>query len=228
MSGKLVLVIEDEADIGELVKYNLENQGYRVILEKSGEQGLRTARSVSPNAIVLDLMLPGLNGIDVCKRLKADQATRHIPVVMLTAKAEDTDVVLGLEVGADDYITKPFSPRVLIARLRAALRRKEEVQADTGAPIRIHELVIDPKRHQVLVEGKNVTLTMTEFKTLYLLAGRPGWVFTRDQMVDATRGDDAIVTDRSVDVHIAGLRKKLGSCGKYIETVRGVGYRFME
>jgi two-component system phosphate regulon response regulator PhoB len=173
-------------------------------------------------------MLPGIDGLDVTKSLKNDQNTRNVPLVMLTAKGEEADIVTGLELGADDYITKPFSPRVLVARVRAALRRQARKPDDNTAVVQIHELEIHPGRRSVMADGQTVDLTFTEFQVLALLARRPGWVFTRGQIVDAVRGDDYPVTDRSVDVQIVGLRKKLGRYGKYIETVRGVGYRFTE
>jgi two-component system phosphate regulon response regulator PhoB len=174
-------------------------------------------------------MLPGMDGLEVCKALKADSTTHNIPVMMLTARSEEADIVTGLELGADDYITKPFSRRVLLARVKAVLRRGSENAAiDDSGPVRIHDLVINPKRHEVLVNGESIVLTFTEFRVLHFLANRPGWVFTRSQIVEAVRGDDYPVTDRSVDVQIVGLRKKLGDTGHYIETVRGVGYRFMD
>lgn len=229
MAKVKVLVIEDDEDIQELLKYNLVKEGYQVLRALSGEEGLKAARKQAPGLILLDLMLPGLDGLEVCKQLKKDPKTENVPVVMLTAKGEESDVVTGLELGAEDYITKPFSPKVLIARLRAVLRRKqvEHGKARTGK-ISIHDLVIHPGRHEVLVKGKGVDLTVTEFRLLNFLVSRPGWVFTRYQIVDGVRGEDYSVTERSVDVQIVGLRKKLGTAGKYIETVRGVGYRFQE
>ena len=181
-----------------------------------------------PDIIVLDLMLPDIDGLEITKNLKADAGTKNIPVIMVTAKGEEADIVAGLELGADDYITKPFSPRILIARVRAVLRRKLEEDADESSTLKIHDIVIHPGRRLVTVEGKPVQLTYTEFAILHFLAKRPGWVFTRFQIVDAVRGEDYPVTDRSVDVQIVGLRKKLGKAGKAIETVRGVGYRFKE
>jgi len=228
MTGQQILVIEDEEDILEVITYNLTNEGYRVAGVTSGEDGLKAAKNAPPNLIVLDLMLPGIDGLEVCKILKHDDRTAHTPIVMLTAKGEETDIVTGLELGADDYITKPFSPRVLIARVRALLRRAAAEPVNETDTIRVHDLVITPGRHEVSVGSKPVTLTFTEFKILHTLARKPGWVFTRYQIVNAVRGEDTIVTDRSVDVQIVGLRKKLGPAGKYIETVRGVGYRFRE
>ncbi|RKX28847.1 MAG: DNA-binding response regulator [Candidatus Zixiibacteriota bacterium] len=228
MAERQILVIEDEEDILEVITYNLTKEGYRVVGVISGEDGLKAAQNAPPNLIVLDLMLPGIDGLEVCKILKHDDRTAHIPIVMLTAKGEETDIVTGLELGADDYITKPFSPRVLIARVRALLRRAVVESVSETDTIRVHDLVITPGRHEVSVGSKPVTLTFTEFKILHTLARKPGWVFTRYQIVNAVRGEDTIVTDRSVDVQIVGLRKKLGPAGKYIETVRGVGYRFRE
>jgi two-component system phosphate regulon response regulator PhoB len=192
----------------------------------TGEKALELVGKEVPDLIVLDLMLPGVDGLDVARILKGDDVTKNIPIVMLTAKGEEADVVTGLELGADDYISKPFSPRVLVARVRAVLRRQIKEVQDEKAIIRIHDLVIHPGRHEVLVDDKPVQLTFTEFGILNFLVRRPGWVFTRSQIVDAVRGDDYYVTDRSVDVQIVGLRKKLGQAGKFIETVRGVGYRF--
>jgi two-component system phosphate regulon response regulator PhoB len=223
-----ILVVDDEEDILELVSYNLSRNGYDVQCVDTGEKALERVRKDHPDVIVLDLMLPGVDGLDVCRILKNDRATAHIPIIMLTAKGEEADVVTGLELGADDYMTKPFSPRVLLARLRAVLRRGSEAIDDDQAILRAHDVVINPGRHEVTVAGKPVDLTYTEFRLLHFLARRPGWVFTRNQIIDAVRGSDYPVTDRSVDVQVAGLRKKLGDRGAYIETVRGVGYRFKE
>ncbi len=228
MAKESILVIEDEQDIQELIRYNLSKEGYKVALAGSGEDGLSRARQDAPEIVLLDLMLPGIDGLEVCRQLKGDQSTRQTPIIMLTAKGEESDIVTGLELGADDYITKPFSPKVLVARIRAVLRRRETEQVDSDSRLVIHSLTIDPGRHEVLVGRDPVTLTHTEFQILHLLARRPGWVYTRYQIVNQVRGDDAIVTDRSVDVQIVGLRKKLGDAGTYIETVRGVGYRFKE
>jgi two-component system phosphate regulon response regulator PhoB len=226
-----ILVVEDEEDILELIRYNLTREGYRVSTALSGEEGLRAALHEKPDLVVLDLMLPGIDGIEVCRRLKADPQTRYTPVVMVTAKGEEADVVAGLELGADDYLTKPFSPKVLVARLRAVIRRREQERAkDAKEPIQRGDILIHPGRREVLVGASRVALdvTFTEFNILSLLASRPGWVFTRSQIVDAVRGNDYHVTERSVDVHVVGLRRKLGAYGELIETVRGVGYRFRE
>ncbi len=227
MARENILVVDDEEDVLELVRYNFEKEGYKVQTAVSGEEAMEKAQSKPPNLIILDLMLPGIDGLDVCKKLKANQKTGHIPVIMLTAKGEESDIVSGLEIGADDYVTKPFSPKILLARVRRLLHRTIERQLE-NSPLKVHEILIDPARHQVSVNNKNVDLTFTEFNILYAIARRPGFVFTRYQIVDAIRGSDYIVTERAVDVQIVSLRKKLGGCGKYIETVRGVGYRFKE
>lgn len=223
-----LLVVDDEEDILELLRFNLSGEGFQVICAATGEEALEKVRSELPDLVLLDLMLPGIDGLEVARRLKSHPGTREIPVVMLTAKGEEGDIVKGLEMGADDYITKPFSRKVLGARIRAVLRRKEAGPKEEKEILSIHDLVIHPGRREVLVKGKPVDLTFTEFGILNFLARRPGWVFTRTQIVDAVRGDEYFVADRAVDVQIVGLRKKLGSTAKNIETVRGVGYRFKE
>ncbi|MDO8302319.1 MAG: response regulator, partial [Sedimentisphaerales bacterium] len=216
MAKEAILIVDDEEDIIELVKYNLTREGYQVICAATGEDAIAKAKRKLPDLIVLDLMLPDIDGFEVCKLLRNDSKTAHIPIIMLTAKGEEADVVSGLEVGADDYIAKPFSPKVLTARVRTVLRRKAKTSNDIQT-IKIHELVIDPTRHEVLVAGKAVTVSFTEFAILQCLAKRPGIVFSRYQIVDAIRGSDYPVTDRSVDVQIVSLRKKLGAAGKYIQ-----------
>ncbi len=229
MAHKQILVVDDEEDILELIRYNLEKEGYKVAGVGTGEACLDKARSIMPDLIVLDLMLPGIDGLNVCKILKNDSKTANIPVVMLTAKGEEADIVAGLELGADDYIAKPFSQKVLTARVRAVLRRAREMSMQShGEEIRRKELIINSGRREVLLEGQSLTLTFSEFEILALLARRPGWVFTRSQIVNNVKGDDYPVTDRSIDVQIVGLRKKLGQHGEYIETIRGVGYRFQD
>ena len=228
MAQQHILLVDDEEDILELVRYNLAKAGYRVTAVTSGEDAIKAARSKLPDLVLLDLMLPGVDGLEVCNTLKREQKTAHIPVVMLTARGAEADVVAGLELGADDYITKPFSPRVMLARIKAVLRRRSRQPAEEKAVLKLKDFVIHPGRHEVLVRTKRVDLTSTEFRILHLLARRPGWVFTRQQIIDAARGEEYPVTDRSVDVHIAGLRKKLGPLGARIETVHGVGYRFRE
>jgi two-component system alkaline phosphatase synthesis response regulator PhoP len=228
MAKETILVVEDEEDIRELLKYNLEKEGYQVLGAATGEEALRTVRGRLPDLILLDLMLPGIDGLEVCRRIKGDPQTKHLPIVMLTAKGEETDIVTGLELGADDYVTKPFSPRVLLARLRAALRRRALQLTPATEPLKTDELVIHPGRHEVLLEGQPIPLTVTEFRLLHLLARKPGWVFTRTQIVNEIHGDDYPVSDRSIDVQIVSLRKKLGGFGSHLETIRGIGYRFKD
>ncbi|NLF08460.1 MAG: response regulator [Pirellulaceae bacterium] len=233
MMKQSVLVIEDEDDIRELVSYNLLKEGYQVAGAASGEDALAAVESKTPDLILLDIMLPGLDGLKVCRKLKENPRLASIPVVMLTAKGEEPDIVAGLNMGADDYITKPFSPKVLLARVRAVLRRAEtERGASAEEPedgvVEIRNLRIHPGRHEVFADGNSVELTATEFKLLHLMARRPGWVFTRQQILDGVHGDNYAITDRAVDVQIVGLRRKLGAVGDCIETVRGVGYRFKE
>ena len=228
MDKKQILVVEDEDDIRELVCYNLIKTGYNAIPVASGESALDEIELNHFDLIVLDLMLPGIDGLSLCRKLKNDALVKHIPIVMLTAKGEESDIVAGLELGADDYITKPFSPKVLAARIKAVIRRREEITASGDDIIRIHELIIHPGRHEVRASDQLIMLTPTEFQILHHLARRPGWVSTRYQIVDAVHGENYPVTERSVDFQIVGLRKKLGDAGKYIETVRGIGYRFKE
>ncbi|MGD8836219.1 MAG: response regulator transcription factor [Desulfobacteraceae bacterium] len=228
MSKETILVVDDEEDILELVRFNLSREGYHIICAASGEEAWKTLNSQRFDLMILDLMLPGMDGLELARRVKADDAARNMPIIMLSAKGEEADIVAGLELGADDYVTKPFSPRVLIARVRTVLRRLLQPQVDDEDALEIYDLIIHPGRRHVQARGQVVDLTYTEFQVLYFLAKRPGWVFTRSQIVDAVRGEDYPVTDRSVDVQIVGLRKKLGASGQYIETVRGVGYRFKE
>lgn len=228
MADERILIVEDEEDVLELERYNLAKAGYVVETAMTGEEGLRKARDMSPDLLLLDLMLPAIDGIEVCRRLKADAATRGIPIIMVTAKGEESDIVKGLEMGADDYITKPFSPRILLARIKAVLRRQQSPELTESDILTVHGIEIHPGRHMVTVKDKKIELTSTEFALLHLLARRPGWVYTRYKIVDAVHGNDYPVTDRSVDVQVVGLRKKLGKAGKYIETVRGIGYRFKD
>lgn len=228
MEKAKILVVEDEAPIQELLQFNLERQKYRIQLADSGEKALEVVGDFMPNLILLDIMLPGVDGLEVCKQIKANPKTARIPIIMLTALSEEADIVAGLELGADDYVTKPFSPRVLLARVKAALRRGAPKPDSDDDLVSIHGIDIDSIRHKVTVDGEAITLTSTEFKVLRLMASQPGRVFTRYQIVDAVHGEDYPVTDRSVDVQIVGLRKKLGAAGGFIETVRGIGYRFKE
>ncbi|MHC4233097.1 MAG: response regulator [Planctomycetota bacterium] len=227
MAHEKILIVDDEEDVLELVRYNLAKNGYTVITATTGEKALAKVRTQTPDLMILDLMLPGVDGLNVCKQLKNNPKTELLPIIMLTAKGEEADIVTGLELGADDYVTKPFSPKVLIARVRRSLQRTA-TRSSENAPIKIHKLTIDPARRRVLIADTSVDLTYTEFNILYALSRRPGMVFTRYQIVDAVHGDDYLVTDRAVDVQMVGLRKKLGDYGTYIETVRGVGYRFKE
>ncbi len=228
MPTEKILVVEDEATILELIQYNLTKEGYQVSCVASGEKGLEAARAGNPDLVLLDLMLPGLDGLDVCKELKRDAATQGIAVIMVTAKGDETNIVMGLELGADDYVVKPFSPKILLSRVKAVLRRKDSPSPADKDVIQIGDLVIHSGRHEVLLRNKKLDLTFTEFRILQTLATRPGWVFTRGQIVDAVRGEDHAVTDRSVDFQIVGLRRKLDDYATHIETVRGVGYRFQE
>ena len=228
MAKQKILAVDDEEDILELLRFNLVKEGFAVVCAASGEEALKAALSQRPDLILLDLLLPAMDGLEVARRLKSNPSTQEIPVIMVTAKGEEADIVAGLEGGAEDYITKPFSRKVLIARVRAVLRRKASGPADDQEVVSVHDLTIHPGRREVLVKGKPVVLTFTEFGILSFLARRPGWVFTRSQIVDAVKGDEYFVTDRAVDVQIVGLRKKLGSSAKVIDTVRGVGYRFKE
>ena len=229
MAKTNILVIEDEEDIRALVKYNLQRENFEVLEAESGEEGLKLAERIVPDLILLDLMLPGKDGLEICRLLKRNEHTQNIPVVMMTARGEESDIVAGLELGAEDYIVKPFSPKVLVARIKAVLRRRASTPA--LAPddvIKVYDLVIHPGRHEVLVKDKPVDLSATEFRLLHFRARRPGWVSTRYQIVDAVHGEDYPVTERSVDVQVVGLRRKLKRAGVYIETVRGVGYRFSD
>ncbi len=226
---KSILVVEDEEDILALLHFNLIKAGYQVDCASQGEEALSKVAAGHYDLLLLDLMLPGIDGLEICSRVRQSEATAGLPIIMLTARGEEADVVRGLEMGADDYVTKPFSIKVLLARIQTVLRRHAEGdEAPPPEELSCGDLRIHPGRNQVLVCDEPVDLTFTEFRVLLVLASRPGWVFTRYQIVNAVRGEDYAVTDRAVDVQIAGLRKKLGPCGHYIETVRGVGYRFRE
>jgi two-component system phosphate regulon response regulator PhoB len=225
MAKRQILVVEDEADIAELVRFQLEKAGFAVTCVRSGERALEEVGRQPPDLVLLDLMLPGMDGLSVCRRIKGAPATRTVPVIMVTARGDERDVVQGLDAGADDYVVKPFSPAVLVARVEAALRRQGAAAGNRDAPLSVRGIVIHPGRHEVKVNGEPVRLTRTEFMILHLLARRPGWVFTRSQIVGEVRGKSDVVTDRSVDVQIVSLRRKLGEAGELIETVRGVGYR---
>ncbi len=232
MGKASILLVEDDADIQQLVSYNLIKSGFNVTCADSGEEALQILEQEPVDLVLLDLMLPGKDGMEVCTIIRVKTDIIQPPIIMLTAKSEEDDIVTGLSCGADDYVTKPFSPRVLIAKVQAMLRRKQEKiprqQRPDKETIRIHSMVIHPGRHEVLVEGKQIHLTGTEFTILEQLAGRPGWVYSRQQIIDKIRGYDYIITPRAIDVQIFGLRKKLGDKGNFIETVRGIGYRLRE
>ena len=226
MGKRKILIIEDDRDIVEMLDYNLKEEGYETISALNGEQGIALAGKERPDLIILDIMLPIIDGFEVCRILKNDDRVAHIPIIILSAKSQETDKVVGLELGADDYVTKPFSPRELIARTRAILRRGRAEHINNR--IQRGEITIDRTRHKVTVGGKEISLTSTEFKLLEFMARRPGAVFSRSQILDAVAGDDAVVCDRTVDAHIKSLRHKLGPAKNYIETIRGAGYRFKE
>jgi two-component system, OmpR family, alkaline phosphatase synthesis response regulator PhoP len=228
MNREKILVVDDEEDILVLLDHNLSREGYRVVRASSGEQALDLVRGGPPDLILLDLMLPGVGGLDLCRILRTNQATAAVPIIIVSAKGDEADVIAGLELGADDYVTKPFSVRLLLARVRAVLRRKGRAEADASAALKIHDISIHPGRHEVLVGSTPMELTASEFRVLHFLALRPGWVFTRSQIIEAIHDEDRPVTNRSVDVLVASLRKKLGAAGECIETVHSVGYRLRE
>lgn len=229
MSKKRIVIIEDEPDILEIISYNLKREGFDVAIALDGKEGLTLIRDNMPDLVLLDLMLPGMNGLDICRCLKGDQRTQAIPIIMVSAKGEESDLVLGLGIGADDYVPKPFSPQELIARVRAVLRRTAASESYVAKErIVINELVIDSNKHQVTFKTEPVKLTATQFRLLYHLASNPGRVFSREQLLDHAICDGVVVVDRNIDVHIRGIRKKIGDDQRFIETVRGVGYRFKD
>ncbi len=220
------LLIEDDPDIAELIRYNLSKEGISCALAADGRKGLSQAGRERFDLVLLDIMLPGMEGLEVLKALKRDTRTEAVPVMLVTAKGEETDIVLGLELGAEDYLVKPFSPRVLVARVKTLLRRTQK--GPTEIPVAAGPIRVDPSRHEAAVAGKPLSLTLTEFNLLLCLAKQPGRVFTRSQLLDAARGTDVMVLDRTVDVHLSSLRRKLGKAGDAIETIRGVGYRLRD
>jgi two-component system alkaline phosphatase synthesis response regulator PhoP len=228
MQREKLVIIEDEADILEILRYNLSREGFRVTCCEDGEEGLEAVRKEAPALVLLDLMLPGMDGLDICRALRGDPVTRDIPIVMVTAKGEESDIVLGLGLGADDYVVKPFSPKELVARVKAVLRRSPKRDDwDSEGRIVHGPLTIDPSRHEVLVDAGSKELTPTEFRLLHFLASHPGRVFTRDQLLTRAIGEEAMVIDRNIDVHVRAIRKKLGEHQGMLETIRGIGYRFM-
>ncbi len=229
MSNERILVIDDEAPILELISWNLEKDGFKVTTCANGEDAIKAVRSAPPDLVLLDLMLPGMSGIDVCRKIKETPTTADIPVIMVTARTEDSDEILGLELGADDYITKPFSPKILLARVRTALRRKNRKPVEPeGERTTIHGISIDPVRHEVFSDGNQLFLSVTEFQILEFLAQNPGRVFSRTQIISAVKGSSYPVTERSIDVQILSIRKKLGDAADCVETVRGIGYRMKD
>lgn len=227
MSKEKILIVDDEQDLVKLIRYHLEKDGYKALCAYNGEDALFLARKERPELILLDLMLPRIDGLEVCKKIKADQEVTNTAIVMLTAKGEESDITMGLKLGADDYITKPFSPKELVARVQAVLRRTKNASA-VQEYITIGDLTIDLYKHEVMIKNEPIQLTLTEFKLLHHLASRPGRVFARDQLLDAVSGPETFVIDRTIDVHIASLRKKLKTFANRITTIRGIGYKFKE
>jgi two-component system phosphate regulon response regulator PhoB len=223
-----ILIVEDEPDIAELIAFNLEQAGFETKIVDSGEKAIRIVEKFIPDLILLDVMLPGISGFDVCEFIRTNESTKGIPIIILTARGGEEEIVKGLEIGADDYIVKPFSPKVLIARIKSVLRRKNSATPSANDEIVFNEIVLHPLKRRVWVDGQELNLTFSEYGILHFLMRHPGWVFTRQEIMDGVRGDNYIVTERAVDVQIVGLRKKLGKAAQYIETVRGVGYRFKE
>ena len=222
------LIVEDENEIADLVKFHLEREGMQVSVARNGRKAIEMVQGAGFDLIVLDLMLPDLDGLEICRRLKGQDRTKEIPVVMLTARGEESDIVAGLEMGADDYVTKPFSPRVLMARLRNALRKTGSTEPSERISLVNGRLLIDRERHVVTVDGQTIELTVTEFGILHFLALRPGFVRTRDQIISAVHGRNTVLSSRTVDVHVTAVRRKLGALGECVQTVRGVGYRFRD
>jgi two-component system alkaline phosphatase synthesis response regulator PhoP len=228
MNRAKIVIIEDEPDIIEVMSYNLKREGYQVSASRRGDEGLNLVRNQSPALVLLDLMLPGTDGLSICQQLKADPITRDIPIIIVSAKGEESDVVIGLGLGADDYIAKPFSPRELLARVKAVLRRGPVREDQQKERIQIKDLMIDTTRHEVVINGVQVKLTATEFKLLFQLASQPGRAFSREQLLNRVVGEGVIVVDRNIDVHIRSVRKKLGALSHMVQTIRGVGYRFID
>ena len=226
MKKKRILAVDDEVDILEILKFHLSRDGYEVVTAKSGEDALQTADIFNPDLILLDLMLPGIDGLTTCRKLKSSEKTQHIPIIMLTAKGDESDIVAGLEFGADDYITKPFSSKIVSARIKALLRRTGDKVAESNDTVQVAGLFMNPQTREVTFNGESLKLTYSEFEILFLLSGTPGRVYTRNQIVNKIKGGDYPVTERSIDVQIVSLRKKLKGSSGLIETIRGVGYKF--
>jgi two-component system phosphate regulon response regulator PhoB len=227
MARERILIVEDEPSLTDVLSYNLKREGYEVTVVHDGREGLRKAHVAVPDLVILDLMLPGISGLDVCRELRSGAATAHVPVLMLTAKAEETDQVVGFAVGADDYVTKPFSVKVLLQRVKVLLRRGTATEPSADV-IERGAVRIDKRSHRVTLDNEVLALTPTEFRLLETLMRQPGRAFTRQDLMDSAIGDGAIVLERTIDVHVKSLRRKLGDAGDWIETVRGVGYRFKE
>ena len=228
MKKKKIIVVEDEPDLVDVVTYNLEREGYSVLASQRGDEGLNLIRSEAPDLVLLDLMLPGIDGLSICRQMKSDSSMREIPIIIASAKGEESDVVIGLEMGADDYLAKPFSPRELLARIRAVLRRGAPTSGASDDRIVARDLIIDPGKHEVKIKDEAINLTSTEFKLLHNLASSRGRAFSREQLLNRVVGMGVVVVDRNIDVHIRALRKKLGNHSDMIQTIRGVGYRFIE
>ena len=228
MSKPRILVIEDERALIEVLEYNLKKEGYEVLTASDGQDGLRRAQAQLPDLVVLDLMLPVMEGLEVCRQLRGSARTKDIPVLMLTARSEEVDEIVGFQMGADDYVTKPFKVKPLMQRIKALLRRQQGTEPAAADVVHSHGIDIDRRQHRVVIDGGEVKLTPTEFKLLWALIRQPGRAFNRQELMDAGMGDDTLVLERTVDVHIKSLRQKLGDCGDLIETVRGVGYRLRE
>jgi len=229
MTSKQIVIVEDEPDILEVLSYNLRREGFKVEASMDGAQGLQLVQDLTPDLVLLDLMLPGMDGLEICGKLKADRSCNHIPIIMISAKGEESDIVQGLGIGADDYITKPFSPRELMARVKAVLRRVAPPKGESSITnLVIDQLNIDIGKFTVTLCGEKISLTATEFRLLHFLASNRGRVFTRNQLLGHALGNDTNVIDRNIDVHIRAIRKKLGTAQNYIDTIRGVGYRFKD
>ena len=229
MSQIKIVVVEDEPDILQVLSYNLQREGFAVSTSLDGAKGLALIQKQMPDLVLLDLMLPGMDGLDICRHLKSHDRTAHIPIIMVTAKGEESDVVLGLGIGADDYVAKPFSPKELIARVKALLRRKDSSDSKARKDlIRVDGLVIDGAKYKTTIDENEIKLTVTEFRLLHHLASYPGQVFSREQLLDHAFGNDVVVVDRNIDVHVRAIRKKIGEEQCFIETIRGVGYRFKD